>query len=317
MRHGRHGNTWPWLDPVRRRSDRLPIVGRDARRCPLSYAKEQDGLERFHARGEIRFSGDDAALATLYQQAPIRFLRPHPEAGDPRTAVLVNTAGGIVGGDQLSVDVGAGDGAGVLVTGQAAEKIYRSDGGVADLAVTLEARTGAALEFLPQGTILFDGARLRRRTALRVDADASLLFGEILHFGRTAMGERFSKGGIHDRLDVEWDGRRVWVDAFRVAEDGFGAMQGLSGLGGAVHAAVLVFVTPSPGQYLKSLRACLGNASETEVRSGVAVFGNGPLVARWLGADAQALRRSFAAAWRHLRSVALGSPARMPRIWTI
>lgn len=304
-------------DPNRTEVDKLTVAGRAPWRSPLSYASGQYDLERFDARGAIEFSGGDAALSILRQQAPIRFLRPYPEVGDPRTAVLVNTAGGIVGGDRLSIDVGARDGAGVLVTGQAAEKIYRSDGATADLAVTLESRTGAALEFLPQGTILFDGARLRRRTVLRVDADATLLFGEILHFGRAAMGERFSKGQILDRLDVEWGGRRVWLDALRVTEDGIGAMRGLSGLAGAVHAAVLVLLTPSPDRYLTSLRQCLDKASGAEVRSGVSAFGEGPLVARWLGAEPAALRRSFAAAWCHLRSEILGRPAQMPRIWTI
>jgi urease accessory protein len=286
-------------------------------RRPLLYASDHAGLERFDAQGAIEFSGDRAELAVLRQQAPIRFLNPYPEVGDPRTAVLVNTAGGIVGGDRLRTHVGARDGAQVLVTGQAAEKIYRSDGGTADLTVTLESRSGAALEFLPQGTILFDGARLRRRTVLRVDSDASMLFGEILHFGRAAMGERFSRGEIHDRLDVEWEHRRVWVDALALSEDEIGAMRGLSGLAGAVHAAVLVLVTPSPERFLKPLRACVETASEPGVRSGVAIFDNGPLVSRWLGDDAQALRRSFAAAWCHLRSGTLGRPARMPRIWTI
>jgi urease accessory protein len=297
------------------------VMGRDVGRDCLSYASEQGGLERFDAQGAIDFVGEDATLSTLRQQAPIRFLRPYPEIGDPSTTVLVNTAGGVVGGDRLAVDLGARDGAKILVTGQAAEKIYRSDGGVADLSVTLEARSGAALEFLPQGTILFDGARLRRWTTLRVDADATMLFGEILHFGRSGMGESFTNGEIHDRLDVERDGERVWVDAFRVTEDTIGAMRSRSGLAGAIHTAVLVLMTSTPGDYVNALREVVDGARDAGVQAGVQVgvsaFKQGPLVARWLGDDSMALRRSFAAAWCYLRAHALDRPARMPKIWSI
>jgi urease accessory protein len=286
-------------------------------RTALAESMTQAGLSRFVSQGSIRFSGAEACLAELKQQAPIRFLRPYPEDGDPATAVLLNTAGGIVGGDRLTMDISVDAGAQVLVTGQAAEKVYRSDGETAELRVTLSSRSGAALEFLPQGTILFDRSALRRRTVLRVDDDARLLFGEMLYFGRTAMGERFTAGAIDDRTDVEWGGRRVMVDVFRIENGGFAAMNSLSGLDGATCAAVMVLLTPSPEQYLAGIRADLERLAQAGYQAGAAVFPQGPLIVRWLGRDAEAVRRSFGMVWRHVRSVVLGRPARMPRIWSI
>jgi urease accessory protein len=303
--------------PSRTLSDRCMVEGPRTWRGSLTHALDTDGLARFDARGTLAFSGGGSALSVLRQQAPIRFLQPYPEVGDPRTGVIVNTAGGIVGGDRLDIAISAHDGAQALMTAQAAEKIYRSNGATAEIAMTFESRRGAALEVLPQGTILFDGARLRRRTALRVDADATLLFGEILHFGRVAMGETYATGAIDDRIDVTWGKRRVWVDALRLHGGQIMAMRAVSGLAGMPHAAVLVLLTPEPGRYLAGLRDVLDAHAHEGLRSGAAVFADGPLVARWLAHDSGALRRSFAAAWRGLRSESLDRPARMPRIWSI
>ena len=274
-------------------------------------------LARFDTRSEIGFAGSDSALTTLRQQSPIRFLRPRPGIGDPVTGVLVNTAGGIVGGDRLAVEITVRDNAKVLVTGQAAEKIYRSSGETADLAVAINCGNGAGMEFLPQGTILYDGARLCRHTRLRVDADSQLIFGEILYFGRTAMGETFTHGVIDDRTELEWAGRRTWVDALRLDGCSANAMGSSGGLGGAVCAAMLVVVTPSPSRLLDALRSVLVNGGGDGFRTATGVFDGGPLVARWLGDDAMALRRSYAEAWCYLRAELLGRPSQMPLIWTI
>ena len=103
----------------------------------MSVAAPQGALARFDASGSISFQGPETRLRDLRQNSPIRFLRPVPEPGDPATVVLVNTAGGVVGGDGLTMSVSASDGAKVLATGQAAEKIYRSSGDTAELSVQI------------------------------------------------------------------------------------------------------------------------------------------------------------------------------------
>ena len=274
-------------------------------------------LARYDARGAIGFRGADARLSTLRQQSPIRFLQPVPETGDPTTAVIVNTAGGVVGGDHLSLDLSVQDAASALITGQAAEKIYRSDGRDAEITASITCQTGARLEVLPQGTILFDGARLRRSTKLDVDPVSTLLFGEILYFGRVAMGETLRHGSIDDRIDLRQQGRRIWVDAFRLDGTLGQALQSRSGLHGAVASAMACLVCPGAGDHLADVRRILSRVKADGYQAAAAAFEGGPLTVRWLGTDGASLRRSFGAVWMTLRSAALGYPAGMPKIWSI
>ena len=145
----------------------------------LSHFTSPEGAARlvFARRGTTR-------LARLFQKAPLRVLMPRPAPGEPPCAVLLNTSGGIVGGDALQVEVHLEAGAAAVITSQAAEKAYRSAGADATLDVALELADGAWLEWLPQETILFDGARLRRR--LRVDAAAQARLRSHGHAGLRA-----------------------------------------------------------------------------------------------------------------------------------
>ena len=284
----------------------------------MSVAAPQGALARFDASGSISFQGPETRLRDLRQNSPIRFLRPVPEPGDPTTVVLVNTAGGVVGGDGLTMSVSASDGAAVLATGQAAEKIYRSSGDTAELSVQIAAQDGAALEYVPQGTILFDGARMRRRTTLSANGDATLLYGEILHFGRTAMGETFASGLLGDRTDIHLDGRRVLVDALRLDGDMEEAMAARSGLNGATCAAVMYCLGPKAERARDAVREItqeLDGGGAT--KAAAARFENGPMVARMIARDGAALRRDFARIWSRSRFAVLGRPEKMPRIWSI
>ncbi len=283
----------------------------------MNLVAREAPLSRFDASGAVGFSGPDTRLAELRQASPIRFLRPVPEAGDPATIVLVNTAGGVVGGDRLSVTISADDHARVLVTGQAAEKIYRSSRDAADLSVDISARRGAVLEYLPQGTILFDDARLHRRTRLAADGDATLLYGEILHFGRTAMGEAFTSGSLRDRTEVWSGGRRVLVDALRLDGDVGGAMNGRSALPGATAAAVIWCLGPEARRACEAGRRSIAGLEDFKGNAGAGCFERGPAVIRMISADGAELRRNFARVWSDLRLSVLERPARMPRIWSI
>jgi len=130
----------------------------------------------------FRRRGDTTGLADLYQQAPLRVLFPRPARGDLPAAMLTNTAGGLVGGDELTIRVRAGAGSAAMACAQAAEKVYRSTGADSRVEVALTAEAGAWLEWLPQETILFDGARLRRRTVIDLAPEARLLAGGMLAF---------------------------------------------------------------------------------------------------------------------------------------
>ena len=127
-------------------------------------------------------------------------------------AILINTGGGLAGGDRFSFDITAEEGARLTVTSQAAERVYRSLGADAEVAVKLSAWRGAQLMWLPQETILFDGARLSRRIDADLAPEARLLAVESIILGREAAGETIRHAALHDRWRVRQGGRLVFAD---------------------------------------------------------------------------------------------------------
>jgi urease accessory protein len=259
-------------------------------------------------------------LADLYQSDPCRALLPAPDPGEPLTAVLITTAGGLTGGDRLRLSVAADAGAAALCTPQAAEKIYRSpDDSAATIDLTLDVAAGAALEWLPQEMILFDGARLDRRIAVALGGDARLLAGDITVFGRIARGERFSAGHLMDRWQVRRDGRLVWTDATRLDGAIAGLLDDPAGFAGSVAQALILYQGPAPETARDRLRET--EDPEPGTAWGATVI-DGLLLVRLLDTDAARLRRQFARLWSTLRpnlQSGLQSGAdlgrTMPRLW--
>ena len=156
----------------------------------------------------------ERAAAARVSTSTVRCVRAF-RAVDALDAVIINTAGGIAGGDRFSFDITVGAGAGVTLTTAAAEKIYRALDDDATVDVKLSIDRDATLSWLPQETILFDEARLRRRIDIDVAADGRLLFAEAVVFGRTAMGETVSRGRLVDRWRVRRAGELIFADTMR------------------------------------------------------------------------------------------------------
>jgi urease accessory protein len=268
-----------------------------------------------HGLVRIAFAGRDShsRLATLYQQAPLRVLFPRSPAGEPPHAVLVTTSGGLVGGDRLEVEIDAGQDAAALVTTQAAEKVYRSTGAAAKVAVTLRARAGSWLEWCPQETILFERARLQRRTTLQLEPSTRLLAGDILVFGRRAHGERLRTGSLRDVWQVQRGDRLVWADALRLEGDIAAQLAAPFGFAGAGAYASLVYAGADAAAWRDTLRELVGG-SDADRRAGVTCL-PGLLLARWLDKDAARLRVGFRHAWTGLRHAVAGLPATAPVTW--
>lgn len=273
------------------------------------------GLQRGHGVAEIVFArrGQASVLERLYQQTPCRVLFPRPETGDLPLGVLLTTSGGLAGGDRIEIAATAQAGAAASLTSQAAEKIYRSLGAESDVHVALAVAEGALLEWLPQETILFDGARLRRLTEAKVAASGRLLAAEMLVFGRVARGEGLRRGLLHDAWRITREGRLVWADGLRL--DGAIA-EGLArpfGLGGAEALATALYVAPDAAGLVDAARRIAG-AGRTQ---GAASLVGGVLLARFLGAPAAAVRGDLARYLAALRHAATGLPARLPRVWHV
>src|SRR6266853_3106323 len=137
---------------------------------------------------DVRLVDGATRRGNLHESGSLRVRFPSPEA-DGLSAMFVNTAGGIAGGDRFDIKIAAGEASRLTVTTAAAEKIYRAQGPAAQLNVALKLSAGAHLAWLPQETILFDRARLSRRIDVEMEEGASLLLAEAVVFGRSAMGE--------------------------------------------------------------------------------------------------------------------------------
>jgi urease accessory protein len=226
-------------------------------------------------------------------------------AGGTCEGVLINTGGGLAGGDRMRVDATTGPGARAVLTSQAAEKVYRSDGDDTDLAIRLALGPGSRLDWLPQEQILFDRSRVRRSLAVEMAPDAALTLVESTVFGRLAMGERIREGAFRDSWRIRRGGRLVFADEVRLEGpvDALLARRGVARGGRAV--ATILHVAPDAEGRREDARAALdGAASEC----GVSAW-DGILLARFLSPDPQALRADVARFVTRLR----GAP--MPRSW--
>ncbi|WP_340119497.1 urease accessory protein UreD [Pelagibius sp. 7325] len=263
---------------------------------------------------EVRASGGVTRLADLYQRDPLSLRLPRPGRGDIFEASLITTSGGIVGGDKLDVAVLAGEGARLRVYPQAAEKVYRSLGTDSRIAVNLKAAAGAWLEWLPQETILFDGARLRRDTLVTLVPGARVLAGEFLVFGRRASGETLSHGLIHDGWRVHRDGRLIWADALHAEGDLAAPLNSIACLGGVTAYASLLYAADDAPAKLTALRALLP-AEGPQARAALTAV-NGLVIGRFLG-EARAVRDSYSAFWAAARAELAGLPPTLPRLWHV
>jgi urease accessory protein len=217
-------------------------------------------------------------------------------------AILVNTAGGMAGGDTFDIDIAAGADAQLLFGTAAAEKIYRSLGPATRVAVRLQASGGATLRWLPQETILFDRARLERRIDVDLEEGAALVLAEAAVFGRAAMGESVAQGELIDRWRVRVGGRLVLAESVRLR----GAIASkLSerpvAAGGCALATVLI--VPGEACHVEAVRAL-----EFSGEVGISAW-NGIAVARLVAPDGVALRRDLAAVLAALQTGPL------PRLW--
>ena len=259
------------------------------------------------ARGSVTFDvhrvDGVTRRSTLHESGSLRVRFPSPET-EGLSAVFVNTAGGIAGGDRFDIEIAAGEVSRLAVTTAAAEKVYRAQGPAAQLNIALKAAAGSHLTWLPQETILFDRARMSRRIDIDLAEDASLLLCEIIVFGRAAMGERMLRGEFIDRWRMRRGGRLVFAENIKLDGD-IGeklAMPAIAKGGVAVGTALIV-----PGdQALVDRIGELAGPFGGEV--GLSAW-NGFAMARFCAQDAARLRADMMAV------LGRATGAVLPRLW--
>jgi urease accessory protein len=246
-------------------------------------------------------------------QAPLKVQRSfYPEGKEVCHTVVLHTAGGIVGGDRLVQTLRLEPGTQVLTTTAAAGKIYRSNGLEAQQVVRLEIGEGACLEWLPQETIVFDGAVYRQDLRIELAPAASWLGWEVVRFGRTARGERFVKGQWRSNLEVWRRGMPLWIDRQRLPGSET-LCESPHGLGGDSVVGTLAWVgQPVSEEMVKKARS----RWEGEGEIGVTRLTEG-LLCRYRGRSTQDVRNWFTAVWHGLRSSVWGRSACFPRVWCL
>lgn len=242
-----------------------------------------------------------------FQSGCMRVRLPRREhADDAPCAVLINTAGGVADGDAITQRIRWGEDSVATVATQAAEKVYRAVAHGARISTALEVARGAHAEWLPQETILFDGARLDRDARIVLAEDVTFLGLEAVVLGRHAMGERVRRGHLRDRMRIWRNGRLIYADALVLDGEVQQLMQ-RAAIGGAAGAmAVLVHASDRAASFLEPVRDALAAARGHAAAS----TWNGLLAVRLLAADGETLRHDIAAALAVLRE---GRP--LPRVW--
>ena len=253
-------------------------------------------------------------LRDLYQSDPCRVLFPRPASGSPFEGIVVTTSGGIVGGDRIALRIEAGDNSVATFTTQAAEKIYRSAGPDSRIAIELTIGADSLLEWMPQETILFDGARLRRTTNIEVEPGSRLLCGEMIVFGRRARGETFTRGFFYDSWRITEGGRLIWADALHLADDIEATMNRTSSFDGAAALGTLVYRADNARRHLDNVREFLRDSPDDRCMAAATCL-DSLLIMRFLGSDAAATRRAVANFWSAFRVAVLDLPVRLPRVW--
>lgn len=263
-------------------------------------------MQRASGRGECFVKSRDmlTVIDRLWQQGCAKLRLPKAANGDFEV-VMINSSGGLTGGDRLDWAFMAQTGCKMTVTTQACEKVYASLGGAAEVSTVLSAASGAHINWLPQETILFDQAQLSRNLTVDLEADATALIVEPVLLGRLAMDETVVSGLFRDRWTIRRDGKTIHSEAFKIGPDMELQTAQAAVLSGAKAFATLLLLDPECERLLEPARAIIGDR-------GGASFWNGKLLARLIDEDGYLLRQRLVP----LVSL-LNKQASLPKCWSL
>jgi urease accessory protein len=245
-------------------------------------------------------------LVNLRQSGSCKLVFPRTHRPDVE-AILVNTAGGVTGGDRFDIAADVGTGATLTMTTQAAERAYRAQiSEVGRIITRLNVETGARLHWLPQEMILFDHCALRRSLSISLAPGARLLMVEPLVFGRTAMQERLTNIRFQDRILVTRNAHPLYRDGMDLHGNVAAHLARAAIANGAGAMASLVFVAPEASAELPRIRAMLPPKT-----AGASLIADDVLVMRLLAPDSFELRKHLIPMLDHL------SQNTLPMSWSL
>ena len=261
----------------------------------------------------LKFTGreDKTIISHRKHQGPLVIQKPFYPEGDVCHVYLLHPPGGVVGGDQLTLDVEVNNSGHALVTTPAAGKFYRSDGRIAKLKQSLRVEASSTLEWLPQETILFSGCEVNMQTVVQLEGDAQFIGWEILCMGRPASGELFDKGSARQHFEIWRDKKPLMLDRSQLS----GSDDVLSAKWGMQNYTVTgtMMVVNANKEMLQHVRNNLPKLSDGLFS---ATLINDVLVCRALAHQAEFVRFAFIHVWKEIRLDLLGRSACEPRIWS-
>jgi urease accessory protein len=269
----------------------------------------------WHARLALGFEQRGAAtiLSRRQHTGPLRIQKPlYPEGDQVCHAIVLHPPSGIAGGDELTLEATVAKGGHALLTTPGAGKWYRSAGAWARQRLLFNVAEAGVMEWLPQESIVFDGARAEMHSEIHLAADAAFIGMETLCLGRRASGESFANGALRLENRVCRNGRPIWLERGRI-EGGSDLLTSPVGLAGFTVSGTLLATAPGLDTSLN--QTCRSIVSpEPGARHGVTQTPE-ILVARYLGHSSEAARHWFTELWRVLRPALIGREAQLPRIW--
>jgi urease accessory protein len=245
-----------------------------------------------------------SVIDDLYQAGCLRVL--FPRGGPALNAVLINTSGGVTGGDHLSQTAQVGENSALTLTTQAAERAYRAQPDeIGEITSTLSVAENATLHWLPQELILFDGCRLHRRLDVDLAPTSRALFVEPIVFGRVTMGETLKDIHFQDRISIRRDGLPLYRDGIDLSGDASAKLAQMATANGATAMASVIYVAPDAPAHLNEVRNIL------PLTGGASLLADDLLVVRVLGQDSYVLRQSLMPILERLSNTALPATWRL------
>jgi urease accessory protein len=270
-------------------------------------------VQRWRAELALEFERRDGrtVLARRRHEGPLVVQKPlYPEGESTCHSILVHPPGGMAGGDELIVDARVGPHAQVLLTTPAAAKWYRSLGPWAKQRTRIDGAAGACAEWLPQESIVFDGARAEISLDVKLHGDAVFVGWDAFCLGRAGSGEAFTRGECCVCTHLSRDDKAIFFERghVRAGDRFFASPAGLD-----EHTVFGAFLAASEAVDRALLQRCRGETAD-KARTAVTHL-PGVLIARYLGDSTQEARDYFQRIWQHVRPALAAKPAKIPRIW--
>jgi urease accessory protein len=318
-------NAWLDRNPLQRPGSIQPVLGPSMPGAPICFDGETTisrgsvnlsdrDLQRADGAGRIVLRGSEQGTQVIdvFQKSPVRIMIPRVTCGPIKEAVLINTGGGVAGGDRLEYSVTALEGASIAVTSQAAEKVYRALDAPARITTKLKISEAAKLSWLPQETILFNTARICRNTEIEVSDGAEVLAVEWIVLGRSAYGEQMVNGQITDSWRVKKDGQLIWADSFLCVDETYPHLHKKALLSRCRAIATLVYFGGDLNNRVQSIRDI---APSLECHCGATLFG-GLMIVRFAAEAAFELRLALQRVLQQFGQDQGPGPFRVPKMWS-